>query len=378
MAALAAAVTALIAFLSLGNMRQAVSTRRQDVDVTPWLPPRCTLGWADPARGDTTVWYADALEKVFATDRTPPGRCPVGVDDTHPVVLKIAPGERQPFQVVLAPGKAVSARVQARLMASDGRVVEARVSIVGYTNVSFPVNAQRRGGPFPDPLIPTQPGAFSPVLQPGRAHPFWVTLSLPNDIVGGVTIGGWVDVDVITAQGAVPTRSFPLSVRVWGFSSIPPAATANFITGSAWGSGAHYLREMLPQMEEDAYLDIWYDNMREHRINSYVWMGQQPDIGGTISGDLQHFTLNSTVYDRRVALLLEQGVQRLRLPILEGSSVFMHSHYLLPDQTWTFGSVELSPGQRNRTVTVPVFERGQNLTGSVRLNPEFVPAPSAI
>ena len=94
-------------------------------------------------------------------------------------------------------------------------------------------------------------------------------------------------------------------------------------------------------MEDDAYLDIWYDNMREHRINSYVWMGQQPDIGGTISADLQHFTLNSTVYDRRVALLLEQGVQRLRLPILEGSSVFMHSHYLLPDQKWTFGSVEL-------------------------------------
>jgi hypothetical protein len=318
------------------------------------------------------VWYADALEKVFATDPAPKERCPAGPADTRPIALKLAPGERQPFQLVLTPGERVAARVQAWIVVPNGTLVPAGVRLVDHTNITFAVNAQRRQGLFPDPLVPVQPASFT-VLEPGRAHAFWVTLTLPPDAMAGgssagVTLTGRLDVDITTAGGAAPTRSFPLVVGVWGFT-VPPPAAASFITGSSWGSGSHYLREMLPPMSDEAYLDVWYDNMQEHRINSYVWMGQQPHIDGAISADLQRFTLNATSYDKRVAGLLRQGVQRLRLPILNGSTSLMHSHYLLPDQAWTFGGVE---GQPQNQLTVPVFAPGQTLSLPVVLNPEFV------
>ena len=217
------------------------------------------------ALGGTAVWYADALEKVFLSDAVPEQRCPAGPGDTRPVVLKMAPGERQPFQLVLAPSERITARVWAQLTTAAGAVLPAEVRAVGFTNITYPVNRQRRGGLFPDPLLPLPPGMFSPVLEAGRAHSFWVTLSLPPDTMpppadaaggGPRLLAGELQLDITTAAGAAPTRTFPLAVRVWRFA-VPPPGAASFITGSSWGSGSHYLRGMLPPMSDEAYLDVW-------------------------------------------------------------------------------------------------------------------------
>ena len=341
---------------------------RSSAAAVSWLPPRCTLTWSaaeSDAEGvlsdgqlNHAVWYADASEKVFLADLPPPERCPADAGDRRTISIALARGERQPFQIVITPSTPITARIRA-LINTDSGVQEAPVSRVGYTNVTTASNPQATTGLFPDPLPPTD-GLVSGLLAPGRSHAFWVTVHSTLDGAKLSTSGHELVVEMYHDSG-LTTQSFPLNIRLWSFA-LPSVAESSLTTGSAWGSGFGR-DELFPPMTDEQRLEMWYENMAQHRVNSYAWMGQLPQIGGSLSKDRKSFRLNSSDYDAQVSKLRAKGVRRLRLPTLLGSTRWLHSHYLFSDQTWTFGA-------KDAAVTLPVF--ASNMTETVVLEPEFV------
>lgn len=174
------------------------------------------------ASSGLTAWLASANRRVYRGDRLDRALPPPDV------VVSLAVGEAEAFQVVLRPDRGLSdVRVAVSDLADGGHVLPSSacsVQRVAFVPVDAPSSwtqpyalppgdnqlSEQRGpaGWHPDPLVA---GSFD---APAReATPLWITVRAPSDQPPGVYRGHLT----VSSAGARPL-ALPVAVRVWGFT----------------------------------------------------------------------------------------------------------------------------------------------------------------
>jgi hypothetical protein len=138
------------------------------------------------------------------------------------VVLALARGERESFQVVVIPCRADLKHAQVcvtDLRGKDGATLSAsqvKVSPVGYVETkAVPPYGSSHVGWWPDPILESLPAAD---VARGDAQAFWVRVHAPREQPAGQYQG---KLEVRCQDG--PLFAFDLTVRVYGFA-VPAAS----------------------------------------------------------------------------------------------------------------------------------------------------------
>ena len=167
------------------------------------------------SQGDASVWFENALEKVFRDDTVEAG------GNVDPVVrIQLARNERESFQVVIRPpeGKDLTgvsfqikdlAQIKDLSGAASGKTIGAaniRVYNELYCPVRIPTHFEGATGEWPDALPSTKP--FT--AKGGQCTPVWFTLYVPP----GTPAGKYVGSLTLTTAGKA---AIPLSIEATVF-----------------------------------------------------------------------------------------------------------------------------------------------------------------
>jgi Glycoside hydrolase 123, catalytic domain/Glycoside hydrolase 123 N-terminal domain len=199
------------------------------------------------------VWWAEGAHKVMRDDPLPAAKDGV-------VRIAAARNEYEPFLIVLRPEDSLDGvRVSAGPLVNEkGAAIEAAaVSVrhVEYVKVTAPTDTGGRAGWWPDPLPPYD-GPFAAAA--GENHPLWMTVRVPKDAAPGLYKGALA----LTAEGW--SCRVPVELRVRGFT-LPDKASVRSSFGLPAGDiKAYHNLETREELEQ--VVDLYYQNMREHRL----------------------------------------------------------------------------------------------------------------
>lgn len=224
----------------------------------PWTPAPFALDReprlveATPAaRGDTQVWFANSMEKVFPDDRLVPQ------EGLNPKVrVELARGEHEAFQVVLrAPDSRPLTDITARLrgLAHDHapqRFAPQDIKLfrVGAVPVDIPSHFETPTGRYPDPLFPLE--SFS--IDAGTTAAIWVSLHARPGLEAGtynglleITGGGLEPLDLMVEAEVfdfdLPRRPSLTTDFGWDQEAAWERCRAEGFTGSKVDLEARYL-----------------------------------------------------------------------------------------------------------------------------------------
>ncbi len=173
--------------------------------------------------GDTAVWVASPLEKIFRED------VPESNGAFDPMIrVALARNERESFQIVVRPPKdrglhGVTFRTGRLIHRDAGQSLGEnvfRVMNVGYVPIRVPSHYEGPTGEWPDPLIP-----FEPFTAPaGRCSPVWFTLYAPPNAAAGVYTGSIVMTGIENGETV-----FPVEATVYDFDlPVTPSLKTDF------------------------------------------------------------------------------------------------------------------------------------------------------
>jgi hypothetical protein len=199
------------------------------------------------------VWWAEGAYKVMKDDPVPAAKGGV-------IKLTAARNEYEPFLLVLTPEALLGdVRVVAGPLTDEngGTIGAANISVchVGYVNVTTPTDALGAAGWWPDPLPPYD-GPFT--APAGENHPLWITVRIPKDSPAGIYKGE------ITLAAEGWSCRVPVELRVWGFT-LPDKASVRSSFGLPSGDIKAY-HNLETREEIEKVVDLYYQNMREHRV----------------------------------------------------------------------------------------------------------------
>lgn len=199
------------------------------------------------------VWWAEGAYKVMKDDPVPAAKGGV-------IKLAAARNEYEPFLLVLRPeARLGEVRVVAGPLTNEngGTISATEISVchVGYVNVTTPTDALGTAGWWPDPLPPYD-GPFT--APAGENHPLWITVRVPKDVPAGVYKGGIT----LTAEGW--SCRVPVELHVWGFT-LPDKSSVRSSFGLPSGDIKAY-HNLETREELEKVVDLYYQNMREHRV----------------------------------------------------------------------------------------------------------------
>ena len=207
--------------------------------------------------GETQIWFAPALEKVFQEDSVESG------GPVDPVMkISLARHERESFQVCLrppanlhlgevrlAPTALVNSETGAQIKENDIEVYR-----VEYHHIPIPSHYEGPTGWWPDALPPAAP--FT--AEAGKTAPLWVTVFARPELPGGVYRGSLH----VTASNAGPWE-LGLEVEVHDFRlPVTPALKTDF--GFSMESLSRYAREF--GANPDVLARRYLDNALSHRV----------------------------------------------------------------------------------------------------------------
>jgi hypothetical protein len=199
------------------------------------------------------VWWAEGAYKVMKDDPVPAAKQGI-------VRITAARNEYEPFLLVLRPERQMDdAQVATGPLRNEKGVMinaaDILVCHVGYVNVTAPTDASGKAGWWPDPLPPYS-GAFSAAA--GENHPLWITVHVPKDAATGLYRG---EIE-ITAEGW--SCRVPVELRVRSFA-LPEKASIRSSFGLPTGDIKAY-HNLETREELEKVVDLYYQNMREHRV----------------------------------------------------------------------------------------------------------------
>jgi hypothetical protein len=199
------------------------------------------------------VWWAEGAYKVMKDDPVPAAKGGV-------IKLAAARNEYEPFLLVLRPeARLGEVRVVAGPLTDEngGTISATEISVchVGYVNVTTPTDALGTAGWWPDPLPPYD-GPFT--APAGENHPLWITVRVPKDSPAGIYKGE------ITLAAEGWSCRVPVELRVWGFT-LPDKASVRSSFGLPSGDIKAY-HNLETREELEKVVDLYYQNMREHRV----------------------------------------------------------------------------------------------------------------
>ncbi|MDH4195826.1 MAG: DUF4091 domain-containing protein [Candidatus Aminicenantes bacterium] len=199
------------------------------------------------------VWWAEGAYKVMKDDPLPAAKDAV-------VKLMAARNEYEPFLVVLRPEVGLDAvRVAAGPLVNEqgGIIGPADISVchVEYVKVTTPTDSLGKAGWWPDPLPPYD-GPFSAAA--GENHALWITVRVPTGAQPGLYRGE----TTFTAEGW--SCRIPVELRVRNFT-LPEKASMRSSFGLPTGDIKAY-HNLETREELERVVDLYYANMREHRV----------------------------------------------------------------------------------------------------------------
>jgi hypothetical protein len=200
-----------------------------------------------------SVWWAEGAFKVMKDD-------PVPVTRRKVVMISSARNEYEPFLIVLRPeARLDGVNVATGPLVGDkgGTIGAENVSVchVEYVEVTAPTDATGRSGWWPDPLPPYD----GPFIAPGgENHPLWITIRVPKDASPGLYRGE------INLTAAGWSCQVPVELRVRGFT-LPDRASVRSSFGLPTGDIQAY-HNLETREELEKVVDLYYENMREHRV----------------------------------------------------------------------------------------------------------------
>jgi hypothetical protein len=219
----------------------------------PARPETAGYGYLVKSGPPCAVWWAEGAYKVMKDD-------PVPTANGSIVRIAAARNEYEPFLLVLRPEALLDdVRVVAGPLTEEngGTIDAANISVchVGYVNVTTPTDALGAAGWWPDPLPPYD-GPFTAAA--GENHPLWVTVRVPKDTPAGIYKGG------ITLAAEGWSCRVPVELRVWGFT-LPDKSSVRSSFGLPSGDIKAY-HNLETREELEKVVDLYYQNMREHRV----------------------------------------------------------------------------------------------------------------
>jgi len=199
------------------------------------------------------VWWAEGAYKVMKDD-------PVPTAAGATVKIAAARNEYEPFLVVIRPERAlnsVRAAASQLLNAKGGTIGAENFSFchVEYVKVTTPTDGLGKSGWWPDPLPPYS-GPFTAAA--GENHPLWITVRVPKDAPPGLYEGG------ITLQADGWACFVPVELKVWSFT-LPDNSSVRSSFGLPTGDIKAY-HNLETNEEVEKVVDLYYQNMREHRV----------------------------------------------------------------------------------------------------------------
>jgi len=200
-----------------------------------------------------SVWWAEGAYKVIKDDPVPAAKDGV-------VKLTAARNEYEPFLVILRPKVRLDAiRIAAGPLANEngGTIGPADISIchVEYVKVTTPTDGLGTAGWWPDPLPPYN-GPFSAAAA--ENHALWFTVRVPTGAQPGLYKGEIA----LSAEGW--SCRVPVELRVRDFT-LPEKASVRSSFGLPTGDIKAY-HNLETREELEKVVDLYYQNMREHRV----------------------------------------------------------------------------------------------------------------
>ncbi len=200
------------------------------------------------------VWWAEGAYKVMKDD-------PVPSAASASVRIAAARNEFEPFLLVLRPEKTLetSASRRDRLSTSKGGTIGAaehhRLScrICEGDDADGRPRQGRAGGP-----ILCRPMTGRSRRAAGENHPLWITVRVPKDAAPGLYKGG-VE---LRAEGW--SCVVPVELRVWDFT-LPDTSSVRSSFGLPTGDIKAY-HNLETREELEKVVDLYYQNMRDHRV----------------------------------------------------------------------------------------------------------------
>ena len=212
-----------------------------------------TYGYLVQEAPPCAIWWAEGAFKVMRQDPLPGAK-----DGT--VRLACARNEYEPFLLVLRPERRMDGvRVEASALrsAGGGTIPADAVSIlrVEYVRVTAPTDKQGAADWWPDPL-PAYAGPFT--AYAGENYALWITVHVAKEANPGLYLGA------VALSSGDWRLSIPLELHIYGFA-LPDRPSIR----SSFGLPSEHIRRYhnLDTREElDAVVDLYYQNMRDHRL----------------------------------------------------------------------------------------------------------------
>ncbi|MGQ9523644.1 MAG: glycoside hydrolase domain-containing protein [Armatimonadota bacterium] len=270
-------------------------------------------GYAVSSTAIADLWWCEAAYKVSRDRPAPTSARPA-------VLIEAAKGEFEPFQLVIAPKRAVQGLTvtAADFVSPQGaRIPAGNVSLrlVDYVRVTTPTDSYGDVGDWPDPLPPIT----GPIdLKAHQNQPLWITVRVPTDARAG-TYTGRIRLSAGTWSAVVPVR-----LRVWDFA-LPKSPRIT----SALGLDPHAIQTYhhLDTQEELAQVwDLYMRNFADHRVSPYFPMAMAP-IGVQVVND--SVKLDFDAFDRAAHRYLDElGFTTFMLPIQGMPGGTFHDRHL--------------------------------------------------
>ena len=274
-------------------------------------------GWmiTKAAKAAVGLWWCESCRKISRERPEPAG-------GARPLIrLSAARNERESFQIVLSPRKAVekvSVKVSDLRGPRDAKIPAGNIEVcrVGYVRVESPTDETGIAADWPDPLPPLAPDEeFTP--QTGANTPLWFTVAVPDGIPAGDYAG---TIELASKRksrfdrGAWQAR-VPLRVRVWNFA-LPKETRLKTALGLGLGNVKAY-HNLTTDEELAAVWDKYMQNFAAHRISPFWPMGPA-HIGVEFdkSATPPRVKLDWTRFDAAAARYLDEfGFNTFHLPL---------------------------------------------------------------
>ena len=246
-----------------------------DAAAVSFKPPRKPLvrkpfGALLARMSSCAVWTASATRKVQLDQ-------PLPSTVTDAVHIAAARNDTEAFQLVLTPTtdiedvelalfftgvhpRAGTARPktgeQLKTLLKD---FDGSIRRVGYVPVTRPTDRRGREGLWPDPLLPVD-GPMR--IEPGRHHPFWVSLYVPEGAVAGT-----YELELKVTAGGKTFVTVPIRLRVFDFV-LPEEPAVRTAYGLNYGSVCQW-QGIESDADKRKVADLYLDNFMRHRVSPY-------------------------------------------------------------------------------------------------------------
>ncbi|MBQ6287597.1 MAG: DUF4091 domain-containing protein [Bacteroidales bacterium] len=233
----------------------AITTNAQQVD--PYHKATGGFGYPVSSTPSATLWWAEGTYKIMQDMPSPSGK-------PAKVSIFSARNEWESFQLVIVPSKTLhKVKVSMSDFASKGGSLPSSaftVRKVEYVLIKHPTDSYGKEGLWPDPL----PSYRTPEdLDPGRNHPFWISVNVPKDASAGVYKG-----TITLSSDDGWKEEVPVSLEVWDFTLPDSPSMRSGFGLSRIGDIARY-NNVTTDEQKSKLFDLYMKAFSEHKMSPY-------------------------------------------------------------------------------------------------------------